>query len=131
MMQNSNLHDMWNLFKNLLEFLVFTYVPVRIICARNIAPRSNQYVKKMTKKQRILWHHYKFNPTVERKQIFNNHCKYVTKEFLKAKCDYDKGMFLYRNQTPKVFYSYIDRSLNYKTSIPMLKVNNIEINDSM
>ena len=131
MMQNGNVYQMWNRFKNLLEFLVFTYVPVRVICARNIAPWLNQHIKKITKKKRILWHRYKLNPTVERKQIYNNHCKYVKKEVLKAKCAYEKNKFLGKNQSPKVFYSYIDQNLNNKTSIPMLKVNNIEINDSV
>ena len=48
-----------------------------------------------------------------------------------AKRAYEKRKFLDRNQSPEIFYSYIDRNLNIKTWIPMFKANNIEINDSM
>ena len=42
-----------------------------------------------------------------------------------------KGGFCIETRPQKFFYSYIDRNLNDKTSIAMIKVNNIEMNDNV
>ena len=67
MLENSNVHQMWYRFKNLLEYLIDTYVPRNTLYAQKETPWSNKHIEKITRKKKLLWRRYKSRPSEVRK----------------------------------------------------------------
>ena len=52
---NSNVSSMWEQFKNLLLFLIETYVPKKILMPQKSAPWFNNTLKKLSRKKKSLY----------------------------------------------------------------------------
>merc|ERR1712074_353600 len=74
---------------------------------------SNNYIRRLVKRKDRKWTAFKNNPSRARKRNFNHFSKYVKKEVLLAKSNYEKKLFHNKGKTPKFFYSYVDRATTH------------------
>ena len=123
--RNCDCNEMWNRFKNKILYCINLYVPkTKAFTPKNVT-WSNNYIRRLVKRKDRKWTAFKNNPSRARKRDFNHFSKYVKKEVLLAKSNYEKKLFHNKGKTPKFFYSYVDRATNTKrdSHIPQLEVN--------
>ena len=119
-----SVQNCWNKFKNLVRFLISTYVPKFCQFPRSIAPWSNNHIARITRIKKNKWRKYKRNVCERTKREYNQYCKYVKAEIVEAKSNYEKTKFISRNHAPRVFYSYVDNCTNSRNGIPNLQLGN-------
>ena len=123
MLTNCDCIEMWNRFKNKINECIRRYVPKKQVFSCKKAPWSSNSIRRLVKRKDRMWSAFKNNPSRARKRVFNRFSKYVKKEVLSAKADYEKKLFLHKSKTPKYFYSYVNRATNSKSDshIPQLE----------
>ena len=125
--QNCNCLEMWNRFKNKILDCINLYVPkTKVFTTKNVS-WFNNHIRRLVKRKDRKWTSLKNNPSRARKRDFNQFSKYVKKEILFAKANYEKKLFLNKGKTPNYFYSYVNRATNTKrdSHIPHLEANGI------
>ena len=122
-LQSFDCSEMWDRFKTKIHDCINLYVPKTQVFSTNKVSWSNNHIRRLCKRRDRKWSALKNNPSRARKRIFNNFSKYVKKEVLSAKADYEKKLFLQKGKTSKYFYSYVNRATNTKSDshIPQLE----------
>ena len=123
-LQNCDCLEMWNIFKFKITDCINSYVPRTQVFSTKKASWSNNYISRLVKRKDRKWSALKNNPSRARKRAFNRFSKYVKKEVLFAKANYEKKLFLHKGKTPKYFYSFVNQATNTKkdSHIPQLEV---------
>lgn len=123
--------EMWTRFRSVIDHAVELFVPTFVLGPHKTSPWYNSFIKRLIRKKRIKYDRYKINRTRRNKRSYNKYCKYVKKETLKAKINYERKLFLNKNKSPKSFYSYVNKATkkNSDSYIPPLVVDGETIID--
>ena len=120
--------EMWDIFKNVVEYTTENFVPKKVIFQKNDNPWFSSFLGGLVQRKKSKWRNLGPNPSRRKKRDYNNYCKFVKKELKLAKARYEKSTFLDQNFAPKRFYSYMSSINNSKHDggIPPLQPPNEE-----
>ena len=113
-------NDYWMAFKNILNTIVYNFVPYETAKDKKNVPWFNEKLKRLRATKQRRWRKY-----IQSKNIVT-HCEYkqsaneFRKEFLSAKCSYEKKLFADSSDLNK-FYGYIKSQTKVKSAIPSLR----------
>ena len=122
--------EYWSAFKDIINTAIYNFVP--FISPRKIrnTPWFNCTLKNLRLSKQRKWKKYVKNRNIVTHTDYKSAAHKFRSEFLKAKCNYEKDLFLNHNNSSK-FYGYVKSQTTVNTSIPCIKKQDgsVTVND--
>ena len=117
----------WGRFKEVINNLVYLYVPVKMSWNRINAPWFNDSLKRMIRTKKRKWNKYKRSRQTSHLREYRQHCRSVKAAVNFERAKYEKNRFQNKQDKPKELFSYHDKLTKSSNRILSLKLDNKEI----
>ena len=116
---------MWLRIRNILTYIINTFVPTKIKNSRLSAPWFNNNLKRLTRKKRRLYHRVKRFPSERNRVLYARSVRLIKKQIECSKANYEKNLFSEKSTSPRTFHSYVNSKFKDGTSVQSLIVNGL------
>ena len=113
--------------KEVMNEILYEYVPVKQIKSNSGAPWITPYIKRIIRTKKRKWLKYKRSPIAHNLSEYKTFCKFVKTRVNDARAQYEKHKFQNRASNPKQFFNYIGSKTKDHSAVPALMVNGAEV----
>ena len=115
--------SMWIRIKNILSYVIDTFVPTKIKKSKISAPWFNNNLKRLSRKKRRLYHRLKRFPSDRNRALYTRSVRLLKNQTDCTKANYEKNLFFKKSTSPKTFYSYVNSKFKERVGVQSLIVN--------
>ena len=118
----STTEDYWRAFKNILDTVIFNFVPFVNVGPNKNKPWFNDKLHRLRMIKQRRWRKYFNNSNVVTYAEYKAAAQSFRSEFLASKCEYEQKIFGDNNNVDsKRFHNYVRKQTTVASSIPCLK----------
>ena len=122
---DDNVSHMWIRIKNVLNFVLDSFVPTKTKKSRKSAPWFNNNLKRLSRKKRRLYHRLKRFPSDRNRALYTHSVRMLKRQTECSKSSYEKKLFSNKNTSPNTFYSYVNSKFEDKVGVQSLIVDGV------